>query len=938
MVAALAFTFTFARSLHAGPVVINEIHYAPADKTVHEEFVELYNNGAVTVDLSGWHFSDGIFVTIPEGTTLAPGEYLVVAQNPQVITSLHGAVRVLGPFSGRLSNDGESLVLRNASGGREDEVDYQRGFPWPTAGGRAGYSIELVHPDLDNDLGGSWRISNPGIDDSTHLIRAGISWRYRKGTSEASSPVTPWRRSDFDDSGWPVGETSIGYGENFISTLLGDMRGGYSTVYLRKSFDVDDPAAVGNLLLEVQYDDGFNAWINGFHVAGANVSSEELPYNGTAISALENLDFNDFVLPDPATYLAPGTNVLAVQLHNASLGGSSDAFFDARLISAPGIGVGPTPGAVNSVFASHTPPHMRQVRHSPDYPDSRNPVLVTVKVTDDDGVATVTLDYQVVDPGSYIRLEDPEYSTNWTPVAMSDDGSDGDLLAGDDIYSVLLPREMQAHRRLVRYRITAADGTGLSIQAPYADDLQPNFAYFVHDGIPGWRGASRPGATPVMDFSDEVMRSLPAYHLIALQRDVINCQYNGSFENVHFLGTLVYENSVYDHMEFEVRGEFSTYVSGKNKWRFHFLRGHEFQARDNHGRRYREKWRRMNLSAAATPWVPTNRGMAALGESVAFKLYDLAGMPSPNTNYFQFRIIDEAEETHPTDQYRGDLWGLYMTIEHTDGPFLDERGLPDGNTYKIEGSRGDKRNQGPTQSRDSSDYDALRNGYNRSQPIQWWRGNVDLEGYFTFRAINRAINNMDLREGWNIAQYHNPETDRWTVIPWDLDMLYMPLTHWSGVMNFQNALTQHARLLLEYKNRARELQDLLFTPDQFGQVVDELSAFVNPPGQPLTHVDVDEAMWNYHPRTSGGHRGAFYRNPSTHGARGGTLRRVLVSADHEGMAQWIKDFALEAYGRNQLDRHARDADIPEQPTITSIGALGANGEVPVLLRCLHQVA
>ena len=39
-------------------VVINEVHYDPVDKTVPEEFIELYNAGDTPVDLSGWHFTD----------------------------------------------------------------------------------------------------------------------------------------------------------------------------------------------------------------------------------------------------------------------------------------------------------------------------------------------------------------------------------------------------------------------------------------------------------------------------------------------------------------------------------------------------------------------------------------------------------------------------------------------------------------------------------------------------------------------------------------------------------------------------------------------------------------------------------------------------------------------------------------------------------------
>ena len=64
-----------------------------------------------------------------------------------------------GPWAGRLNSSGERVVLRNAAGQIVDEVTYQLGFPWPTVGDPPGNSIELIHPSLDNDLGGSWRAS-----------------------------------------------------------------------------------------------------------------------------------------------------------------------------------------------------------------------------------------------------------------------------------------------------------------------------------------------------------------------------------------------------------------------------------------------------------------------------------------------------------------------------------------------------------------------------------------------------------------------------------------------------------------------------------------------------------------------------------------------------------------------------------------------------------
>ena len=139
-------------------IVINEIHYDPDENNIPEEFIELFNAGTTTVNLSGWYFSDGIEYTIPAGVALGAGQYLLIAENPAVIQSRYG-VAALGPWSGSLNNEGEEVVLRNGLGNRVDQVDYNVGFPWPLASEGTGSSMELIHPGLDNDLGGSWRAS-----------------------------------------------------------------------------------------------------------------------------------------------------------------------------------------------------------------------------------------------------------------------------------------------------------------------------------------------------------------------------------------------------------------------------------------------------------------------------------------------------------------------------------------------------------------------------------------------------------------------------------------------------------------------------------------------------------------------------------------------------------------------------------------------------------
>ena len=61
-----------------GSVVINEIHYHPV--TDNQEFVELFNPGETSVDLSGACFTAGISGFFPAATSLPAGGFVVAAQ------------------------------------------------------------------------------------------------------------------------------------------------------------------------------------------------------------------------------------------------------------------------------------------------------------------------------------------------------------------------------------------------------------------------------------------------------------------------------------------------------------------------------------------------------------------------------------------------------------------------------------------------------------------------------------------------------------------------------------------------------------------------------------------------------------------------------------------------------------------------------------------
>jgi len=603
----------------------------------------------------------------------------------------------------------------------------------------------------------------------------------------------------------------------------------------------------------------------------------------------------------------------------------------------------PTPVARNaSVYLDNPPPHIRQVKHSPKQPKSRELVTVTAKVTDPDGVASVTLSYQIVEPGSYITITDWQYRTSWTNAAMNDDGLNGDAIAGDDIYSVQLPGSIQVHRRLVRYRIEVVDSTGQGLVVPYLDDPQPNFAYFVYDAVPPWRGAVQPGVTPVVEYGTDVMRSLPVYHLISKKSDVETStwleQYAGA--DYKWYGTLVYDGQVYDHIRYRTRGGVWRYAMGKNMWKFNFSRGHRFEARDDYGRSYEITWDKLNLSACIQQGSFGQRGEQGMFEALSFKLFNMAGVPASKTNWVHLRIIDEAYEdgtanvAHPPltsrgTQYDGDFWGLYMTIEQMDGRFLDEHDLPDGNLYKMDQAYPDGcklNNQGPTGVTDKSDVLGFRSRYQSSPSAAWWGANVNLECYYGLYAIYHAVWHGDITSK-NHFFYLNPEptTNEWGTnalwwqLPWDLDLTWT--CYYSNMKDpfSSSGVLSHSTFDIQCRNRVREIWDLLFNPEQMNPLIDEFAAVIDDPQRALSIVDADRAMWDYHWVVGDGAYPRYLNNPASFKAGQGRFYQEAVdrgyARDFAGMVQVMKDFVVER--QSHMNSISNDAAIPRTPAVTA---------------------
>ncbi|HET6408472.1 MAG TPA: lamin tail domain-containing protein [Chthoniobacteraceae bacterium] len=176
----LPLTLAIAATAARGDVIINELMYHPASEEVAEEYIELFNSGATAVDMSGWQFTNGVQFTFPNGRSIAPGEYLVVAANSATFQAKYPVVTsFVGGWSGQLSNSSNRVTLRDSLGVIKDDVAYSddgdwsvrqrdvvldfghRGWDWESPADGFGRSLELINPGFDNQVGQNWLASVP---------------------------------------------------------------------------------------------------------------------------------------------------------------------------------------------------------------------------------------------------------------------------------------------------------------------------------------------------------------------------------------------------------------------------------------------------------------------------------------------------------------------------------------------------------------------------------------------------------------------------------------------------------------------------------------------------------------------------------------------------------------------------------------------------------
>ena len=160
---------------------------------------------------------------------------------------------------------------------------------------------------------------------------------------------------------------------------------------------------------------------------------------------------------------------------------------------------GGTPGSANSMVASNLPCIIDKVSHFPVVPQSNQIVTVSCRVRDDAGtIAGVSLHFRV------------DGAPVFTTLAMFDDGSHGDAIAGDGTFAAQVPAAPNGAR--VEFYVSASDGISTRTwPAPARSfdgtlEQSQNCIYQVDDEIYS-------GAIPLYRI---VMRSVDAAELAAI--------------------------------------------------------------------------------------------------------------------------------------------------------------------------------------------------------------------------------------------------------------------------------------------------------------------------------------------------------------------------------------------------------------------------------------
>ena len=348
-------------------VIINE-WFANGDVVLEEDFVELYNAETIPVHL------DGLYLTDNPANQKTKHQFrplsFIAAEGFQALQAdgrdspghvdfrLRANMEILGLFDADLAQLERiyyTAQTEDVSQGRTPDgsgtIEF---FTLPTPGVAnvtLAVTTETLVAETDReyvlvptgDIGTSWR---------TDLVYDTTGWHDFQGTMLAAGVGF-----DSDDGN---------YTDYIGLDLVEEMDNTNATCYIRIPFTYSgDPASITALSLNVRYDDGFIAYLNGQEIYRENFQPQDTPqwdsgtYNNTTHSDSLAVDLTRFDVSAYIGELNVGDNLLAI--HGLNGGASSSDF----LISAELLATVANAGGFTQLLALHNDLRITEIMYNP---------------------------------------------------------------------------------------------------------------------------------------------------------------------------------------------------------------------------------------------------------------------------------------------------------------------------------------------------------------------------------------------------------------------------------------------------------------------------------------------------------------------------------------------------------------------------------------------
>lgn len=553
------------------------------------------------------------------------------------------------------------------------------------------------------------------------------------------------------------------YASFYETNIAAGMKGVNSSVYLR--YELVTTNNFDGLMLNVQADDGFAAYLNGVELARDNAPVEPLWNSSATTERVERSGLRTLQLDLSALtgLLHQGTNLLAIHGLNASV---NDADF---LMRPELVGIGrdvdtnlvryfvqSTPGRINGVGGTNTGPLIVSPDHTPKIPQASEPITVTARmVRTFSAPSDMTLIYRVMFGAE-------------NSIAMKDDGASGDGLAGDGVYGAKIPGSIATQGQMIRWYLRARDAAGNTSRWPLYRETANSPQYL---------------GTIVSD--PRLTNALPVLHWF-IQNAGLADGTGGTRASVFWNGVL------YDNIFVNLHGQ-SSQGFPKKSYNFDFNTGFHFQ------------WKDREIPVEDINLLTTYPDKAHVRNVLAYEVFRDAGYPY----HFVVPVRVQRNAAFFSDAHM---------VEDGDADYLERVGLnPSGALYKMYNSLDSATSGVEKKNRkfeNNTDLQQLIMGLSSASKNVFVFDNVNIPAMANYLAAMTITANVDCCHK-NYYIYRDSEgTREWQFLPWDVDLSFgrvwtTSLGYYDDTMYTDNAM---------YVGSGNLLPSALFAIPSFNQM------------------------------------------------------------------------------------------------------------------------